>query len=803
MHVIRDVRYALRILGRNKAFAAAALVVVALGIGATTAVFTVVHAVLLRSLPYRDVDRLVVFRVSGPAIVRAAALTPEEFLALRQRTDNFDEVATVNAAQGTLTGVGNMEVVTAAMISDNYLSLVGATAVIGRQVNAREDMGEPYIRAVDIGYEFWQRRWHGDPGLVGRHIEVNNIDVVVAGVMPRGFRAYLGPGADLPEQVDVWFPGAPDFGPQSRNAPVIARLRNGVSRGAAQRAIDTWLRQFVAAHAASYRLGPVSMTLVPLADDVVSGVKPALVALAGAVGFVLLVACANLTNLLLARASARQRELAVRRAIGASRAAVVRQLATESVVLWTLGASAGLVCAQFAVWMLLALAPASLPRRDQIVVDFGVAAFTLLLSFGCALVFGLLPAWQATRDAAGSALKQNVAAPPGSAPLRGLLLSSQLALSLMLLVGAGLLVRAFVRLGAVPLGFTASHVVTMTVDVRALSPETTAAERLQFYNAVAEAVRHLPGVESAAFGLPIPLNGTLIGQRFATAADAPEQVATQFIALPGYAETLALAVREGRTFTAADNTRADPGILVDERLARTIWPGRRAVGQRLLLGPGTGPRTWAEVIGVVAHVQATTLRGGGEPQIWVTHPTRLFFQMGLAVRTTGDPRALTPVIRQTVERLGPRRPVAAIRTLDEIVAGASADTRFALFVLGVFATIALVLTVVGVYGVAAYAVARRRREIAVRVALGASARDIVALVVREGVLWSIAGVGAGIAGARLVAGSLESLLFQIRATDRDTFAAVALLLTAVALGASLVPALRATRTDPMLALRAE
>src|SRR6185295_5308989 len=232
MHVIRDVRYALRILGRNQAFAAAALVVVALGVGATTAVFTVVHAVLLRSLPYRDVDRLVVFRVSGPAIVRAAALTPEEFLALRQHTDIFDEVATVNAAQGTLTGVGDMEVVTAAMISDNYLSLVGATTVIGRQVNAREDMGEPYIRAVDLGYEFWQRRWRGDPGLVGRHIEVNNIDVVVAGVMPRGFRAYLGPGADLPEQVDVWFPGAPDFGPQSRNAPVIARLRNGVSRGA-------------------------------------------------------------------------------------------------------------------------------------------------------------------------------------------------------------------------------------------------------------------------------------------------------------------------------------------------------------------------------------------------------------------------------------------------------------------------------------------------------------------------------------------------------------------------------------------
>ncbi|HMF95410.1 MAG TPA: FtsX-like permease family protein [Vicinamibacterales bacterium] len=553
------------------------------------------------------------------------------------------------------------------MISDNYLSLVGAAPVIGRQVNAREDMGEPYVRAIDVSYEFWQRRWHGDPALVGRHIEVNNIDVVVAGVMPRGFRAYLGPGTPLPEQIDVWFPGAPDSGPLSRSAPVVARLHHGVSRAAAQRAIDTWISQFVAGHPSSYRLGPVSMMLVPLEEDVVSDVKPALVALAGAVAFVLLVACANLTNLLLARATVRQRELAVRRAIGASR------------------------------------------------VD----------------------------------------------------------------------------------------VVTMTVDARAFSSNTTAEQRLQSYNAVAEAVRRLPGVEAAAFGLPIPLTATRISQRFATAADAPEQVAAQFIALPGYAEALQVPLRDGRTFTADDNRRSDPGIVVDERLAAAVWPGRRAVGQRLLLGPSTGARTWAEVIGVVAHVQATTLRSGAEPQIWVTHPARLFFQMGLAVRTAGDPRALAPSIRRTIERLGPRRPVTDMQTLEAIVSAASADTRFALSVLGVFAALALALTVVGVYGVAAYSAARRRREIAVRVALGASSRDIVVLVVREGVRWSIAGVAAGIVGARLVAGSLESLLFEISATDPDTFAAVALLLTSVALAASLVPALRATRADPMLALRAE
>ncbi len=803
MRFLGDVRFALRILARNPSYAAAAVTVLALGIGAVTAMFTVVRAVLLQPLPYRDADRLVTFRVDGPAVAHAPLLTGEEFFALRERTDVFEAVATVNDSQGSLTGVDDMEVVTAASVSDNYLPLLGASPVLGRTVNAREDLGTPYIRAVNVGYDLWQRRWRGDPALVGRHIEVNNIDVVVVGIMPRGFRAYLGSGTNLADHIDIWFPGAPDFTPTSRNVPGLAKLRRGVSIAAAQAAVDTFIAQFIAAHPSNYGLGPVRLTVVRLDEDLVRDVKPALVALAGAVTFVLLVACANLTNLLLARATARARELAVRRAIGASRAHVVRQLTTESVVLWLFGAAAGLLVARWAVDALLQLAPSTLPRREQIGIDLTAAAFAAVVSLSCAAVSGLIPAWHATREDVTGTLKRDPATAPAGAMTRGLLVASQLALSLMLLVGAGLMTRAFLNLITVPLGFDPSHVLTLTVDARAFSANTSADERLRAYNGAADAGRRLPGVDSVAIGLPVPLSDTRLAQRFATGADAPEQVATQFIALPGFAETLHIPLRAGRTFTTADNVRSDPGVLVDERLAASAWPGRRAVGQRLMLGPSGGTRTSAEVIGVVAHVQTIDVRADARPQIWVTYPTRLFFQMGIVVRTHGDPAAIAPAVRQTIEHLGPRRPLTDVRTLEDYVSAASADTMFALFVFSVFAIIAVVLTSVGVYGVVAYTTARRTREIAVRRALGADARAIVMLVLREGLAWTAGGVLAGATGARLLSRWLESLLFQVKSTDAPTLIVVAALLAAIALVASALPAIRAVGVDPMGALRSE
>ena len=801
MNLLRDVRFALRVLSRNRSYAAASLAVVALGIGMTTAVFSVVRAVLLQPLPYRDVDRLVTFRADAPTVAHAPALTAEEYLALGELTDLFEGIGTVNESRISITGVDDMENVPSASISDNLLALFGTTPAIGRQVNKRDDIGNPYMRAVNVSYELWQRRWHGDPSLVGRHIEVNNIDVVVAGVMPRGFRIYMGPGTNISERIDIWAPGAPDSG-TARAVPAVARLKPSVSLAAAQHAVDALITSFMAAHPSSYRLGPVKLTLTRLDDDVVRDVKPALVALSGAVGFVLLIACANLTNLLLARACARTRELAVRRSIGASRARLISQLTTESVVLWVIGAALGLLVAQWAIDGLLQVAPAALPRREQIGIDAGVAAFAIVVSLVSALLFGLVPAWQATKEDLTGMLKQDPSSSRGAAATRGLLVAAQLALSLVLLVGAGLMVRAFVSLRQVPVGFDPSHVMTMSAELdRSMSaPE----QRLAFFNNVADAVRAVPGVTQAGLGLPIPLSTTRLTIRYALDENALEQVATGLIALPGFLETLRADVREGRSFTASDNAVGRSVVLIDDRLASSFWPGQPAVGQRLLLGAATAPREWAKVVGVVKHLQLHDVRGSDQrPQIWSTFRARPYYGLAVAARTTADPRALAGSIKQAIERLGPKRPVIGVQPLDDYVAAASADTRFALFVLGVFALTAVVLTGVGVYGVVAYATARRTREIAVRRALGADAGGIVALVLREGAVWTAAGIAAGIVGALALSRYLSTLLFSVGARDPLTFAAVALLLAVVALVATAVPAIRAVGIDPMLALRSE
>jgi putative ABC transport system permease protein len=802
MNLLRDLRFGVRTLGRNPSYAAAALAVVALGIGATTAVFTVVRTVLLQPLPYRDADRLVTFRADSRTVSHAPALTPEEYAALRERTDLFDDVGTVNDSRISITGVDDMETVPSASISDNLFALFGTAPVIGRPVNAHDDIGQPYIRAVNISEELWQRRWHADPALLGRHIEVNNIDVVVVGIVPRGFRVYLGPGTNVAERIDIWVAGAPDVGGTARSVPAVARLRRGVTLAAAQHAVDALMPALMAAHAASYRLGPVTLTLTRLDADVVRDVKPALIALAGAVGFVLLIACANLTNLLLARACARTRELAVRRAIGASRTQLIAQIVTESVVLWGAGAAAGLVVAQWGIVALVRLAPAALPRREYIGIDGSVAVFATMVSLVCAIVFGLLPAVQATREDVTGMLKQDPASAPGAGVTRGVLVAAQLALSLVLLVGAGLMVRAFVSLRNVPLGFEPSRVLTMNVEIHHLGGGPIE-DRLAFFGRVADEVRRVPGVAQAALGLPIPLSESRLTQRYAIDERSPEQVASGLIALPRFVETLGVAVRAGRSFREEDNARLDPIILVDERLASAVWPGENAVGRKLLLGPGSGARQWAEVIGVVSHLQLLDLRGDTRPQIWSTYRAKPYFSMSMIVRAAGDPRALAGAVRKSIERLGLRRPVMDIRPLEDYVADASADTRFALFVLGAFAALAVILTGIGVYGVVAYTTARRTREIAVRLALGADGRRIVALVIRDGLAWTAAGLASGLAAAFGLTRYLSSLLFGVGEHDPITLAAVAALLAAVALVATALPAIRAVRVDPMLALRSE
>lgn len=791
-------------LSRNRSFTAAALVVLALGVGTSTAVFSAVSGVLLTPLAYRQPDRIVLARADLPGYRHQAALTAEELLALRQRTDVFESVAVINQSEGNLTARDHMAAVTAASISDNFFETLGVAPLIGRSVS-RTDIGAQWVSGVDIGYEVWQRQFKGDPGIIGRQVELNNRLMTIVGVLPRDFRLYLGPGVEVPTRVDIWYPRAAGYDLDPfRGQVVVARLRSGVSLASARGAVDTIAADLVARHPFSYRTGAVRLAIETVDREVVSAVKPALSAMTGAVAFVLAVACANLANLLLARASARRRELAVRISIGASRRDIIRQLASEGLLLGTIGAAAGLLLAQWCVDLLVRLAPAVLPHREAIRLDGSATLFAVTLSLLCTVIVSLVPAWHVTRSNIAHGLKEDSSSSRTAGTIRGALTASQLALSLVLLVGAGLMTRTFIGMRLVPLGFDASTVLTMNVALQMQrfgtgTLEEARLKRLVFYHQLAESARRIPGVEQVGIGLPAPLSGGgFISQRFATDETAPEQQAEGIVSLAGFLETLRVPLIEGRYFTVDDDDR--PVIIVDSRIADELWPQQSAIGRRLLL-KSLRPR-WAEVVGVVAHVQTQDIRRDGPPQIWMTYATKSYAELNIIARGP-NARALAPMVERAVQQLGPGRPVHDVRLLEDYVADATADTRFALFVLAAFAIVAFALAVIGVYGVVAYTVARRMREIAVRIALGAAPDAVVLLVVQQGVTWSFAGVLGGLGGSLLLVGRLRELLFRVGEHDPLTFAVVAALLSLIVVVTMALAARRATRIDPMQTLRAE
>ena len=805
MQFLRSLRFSLRMLRRHPSFAGSAIAVMALGIGATTAVFSVVRGVLLTPLPYREPNRVVLFRADVPGYVHQAALNREEFFAVSDRTDLFESIGVINESDGNLTAPDQMEPVIAASASDDFVATLGVSPLLGRTVN-RNDIGKQWVNAVTISYDLWDRRFQRDPQIVGREIEVNNLPMRVAGVLPQDFRLYLGPGVINP-RVDVWFPRPLSYDSDDpfRGRIVIARLRRDVPIDAARAAIDALAARLVAEQPSRYPTGQLRLSISSLDHEVVSEVKAALAALSGAVGFVLLVACANLANLLLARASARSREMAVRISIGASRRQIVSHLVADGVLLGALGALGGVLIAHWCVDGLLLLAPATLPRREVIGVDSTAALFAIVVAVLCAVAASLVPAWQATRTDAISALKQDTVSSRTGGTVRGLLAAGQLALSLILLIGAGLMGRAFVSLRSVPLGFEPDRALTMNIALHGQrfnqgTLDEARASRRVFYRQLAESVRQIPGVEQAGLGLPTPLKGFSMVERYSTGSDDVDRQAETLIALSGYLEALRVRLVDGRFFTPADEEQRV--AVVDERIARELWPGQSAIGRRLALLPASGKPRWVDIVGVAGHAQTQALRHAGLPQIWVTYATKSYFSLDLVVRGSNPASFIAPV-KDAVQRLGAGRPVHDVRLLSDYVAEASADTRFALFVLGAFAVLAVILTLIGVYAVVAYATARRTREIAVRLALGADAGRIVSLVIRQATVWIAAGLGAGIVGARTLTRYMSGLLFNVTETDAVTFAALAAVLAAIALAATAIPALRAVRIDPMLALKSE
>ena len=796
----RDVRYGARVLWRSPGYALVVVLTIALGIGVNAAIFSVVHAVLWRSLPYPEADRIVAIE-ADTAGVPTAYSSPGPVFDLRTQSRLITGIAQVEGRDASLMIDGVMESVAAARVTDEVLPLLGAQSLpLGRTITTAEDSYGYVLKGVVISHGLWLRRFNGDPQVIGRRLTVNNFDVRVVGVMPAGFRLVLPGRSHAEESIDLWLPK--DFAPSLlyRGLPLIGRVAPGATVAEAQAELTALASSFVASHPSAYP-GGLRLTVRPLGEVVTRGVKPALTALGAAVGFVLLIACVNVANLLLARARTRARELAVRRALGATRLRLVRQLLAENLVLAILGGAGGLVLARLGVGLLEWLRPVHLPRQGEIAVDGAVVLWTAGLTLVSGILFGLVPALALTRGSAGLTLHAGRA---GSLMVRSrhlhrALVLSEIALSIVPLIAAGLMLRTFGNLLDVPLGFEPAHVVTARVSLN-LEEFSTVDRRSAFYRDAIARVRELPGIEAASVGGPPPLAPVRSTVRLWRSEDreGTSSLGSQQSVMPGYFTVMGIPLRSGRDISDDDIVRRRRVAVVDERLAAQLWQGD-AIGQSLSVEYSKQP---LEVVGVAGYIRARDIRDAGTSLIYV--PSHLYeIEQTLVVKTPAPLSTVAPAIKQTVEALGPGRPVFAIRPMEEIVRASIDDTRFTMLVLSAFAVASLVLAGVGLYGTLAYLTSQRTQEFGVRLALGATASTILRLVMREGCLLSGMGATLGFAAAMAVTRVLRGLLYGVTPLDGLTIASVVALVAGVALVAVGVPAWRAARVDPVTALRAE
>jgi putative ABC transport system permease protein len=801
----QDIRFGVRSLRRTPAFALAAIVALGLGIGANTAILSVVNAVLLRPLAYADPDRLVVIlhRRDNP-------VAPQNYLDWKRDATTFERMGAAEYWTPSLTGQDTPEKLWGLHVTSDIFPMLGVRPLLGRVFLPEEDQVGRANVAV-IGYGLWQRRFAGDPGAIGRTITLDGHAQTIVGVMPQGFTF----APFWATQAEIWAPLA--LGER-------ATQRGGNSlRIFARLAPHATMRQAVAqmatitAHLEQQLPGTNrDVTVVPLTEKVVGDVRPALLVLLGAVGFVLLMACANVAHMLLARGAARHREIALRTVLGATRARVVQQLLTESVVLALAGGALGLVLAVYGVRALVALGPTSIPRLDTVGIDGRVLAGTVLLSLLTGIAFGLLPALQASRQGLGESLREgDRGSTEGGARsrLRNVLVASEFALALMLLVGAGLMIRSFRALQSIDAGFDPRGVLSLIVSVTG-SREAEPARRGAFYRELVERVRALPGVDAASGINHLPIAGDIWGWPFAVVGHpkpqpGDEPTAAYRIVLPGYFATMRIPLLRGRDVAETDVMGAPPVVVINEIFATRHWPGEDPIGKRITLGSNPDPIT---VVGVVKNSVRSDWAAPAEEEFFFPAAQRRGFlespspaaaYITLVVRTSGDPAALAPTIRSLVWSFDSSLPISETQTMSHVVAEATAGPRFNLLMLATFAGVALVLAAVGIYGVMSYAVSRRTHEIGVRMALGARSSDVLRLIVRQGMTVASIGALAGIAGALALTRAMATLLYGVRPTDPATFVAVPALLAIVALAACYLPARRAAKIDPMVSLRSD
>jgi putative ABC transport system permease protein len=804
----QDVRYGLRMLMKNPAFTIIAVLALALGIGANTAIFSVVNTLLLRPLPYKNPEQLVVIWENATHLgFPKNTPSPANFLDWQKQNTLFTGMGAFAERTFNLTGVGEPERLEGRRVSANLFELLGVKPILGRTFVPDED--KPGTKVALLNESLWKRRFGSDPGVIGRALALNGESYTVVGVLPNSVRL---PGfGNWRDQ--VWVPLAfPAEEAASRGnhfLEVIGRMKPGVTLPQARAEMETIAARLAQQYPEdNTRIGSV---VTPLHEEIVGDMKPALLILLGAVAFVLLIACANVANLLLARAAARHKEIALRLALGADRVRLTKQLLVESVMLSLLGGAVGLALAYAGLQVLTRFIPPDVAHADMIAIDAKVLLFTLLVALVTGLIFGLAPASQATHFNLNDTLKEggrDSGAGPRGKRLRSALVIGEVAVSFLLLIGAGLLINSFMHLRNLDPGFRADHMLTLNVDLSETKyPDN--ARRVAFFDEVVRRVQALPGVRSIAVAgnLPFTYNGDSMPIGAEGIQDPPPDQRPDVIYRavgPGYFSTMGIPLVSGRDFNDQDTLDTTLAVVVSEKTARHYWPNADPIGKRIRNGSTTSDAPWRTVIGVVKDVRQNDFVAEPKMQMYFSYrQLRSLVPNALIVRTAVDPLSVATSVRNAIWAVDKDQTVANIDSMEHIVAGAVARQRFSMLLLAIFAGVALILAAVGIYGVMSYSVAQQTREIGIRMALGAQRSDVLKMTVKQGLKLVGLGLVIGLVAAFVLTRVMATLLFGISATDPLTFFSISLVLLAVALLASYIPALRATRVDPMIALRAQ
>jgi predicted permease len=807
--LLQDGRYGMRVLGKTPGFTAVAILTLAIGIGANTAIFSVVHSVLLQPFPYPHADRLaLVWSIYGHE-GRAPASGPE-LTSLRERSRLFEELGGIWAQSGALTGEGEPEQVGLGLVTANFLPLLSSKPQLGRFFLPGEQ-GSGAARVLILSDGLWRRRFGADPHLIGRSVRLNAESFTVVGVMPRGFRIIFPEGSSVPPDMDVYLPFPTNLASDPRDQAyirVLGRLRKGVTIEQAQAEAEEIAAQ-LRSEFTDFSEPGLGLRVVPLQGDVVRKLRPALLALFAGVGFVLLIACVNVANLLLSRASHRQREITLRTAMGAPRGRLIRQLLTESVLLSCMGGAAAVLVGWYALEGLLTLRPQEMERLGTIGLDPAAFGFTSAVSVIAGILFGLAPALGLTRVNLVESLKQGGRSIATSQQhSRNLLVVSEVALGFVLLMGAGLMIQTFVGLLRVDPGFAPHHVLTFHLSVASVKYRTPESA-IHFFRELRKNLAALPGVESVGVISHLPFDDSLpnwYGSYWPEGAPKQEQntiMADHRSVLPGYFESVGATFLAGRNFDEFDVAENRSVVIIDDSVAEKAWPKTNAVGKKLNVENGDFVRDTVEVVGVVKHLQSHALTDQVRGQVYLLYPRAVRQHMALTIKSTAAPETLLPFIRREVTQLDKDLPVYNVQPMEAYVEKARRETRFTAMLAGVLATIALVLAGTGIYGVAWYSVLQRTKEIGVRIALGAQPRDIFGMVMRQGMLPVVSGLFLGLILSWSLTPLLAGLLFRVHPTDPMTWFASGAFLGGLGCLACYLPARRAVRVDPLVTIRYE